>query len=125
MRSQAVNSAFCDVWTDVHAIQAEHKLIVAIIARAILDYINPGFGGKKRNNKGRKRAELFIFEDGFEEDEWSLYWMLQFISEDPDNLRQKIRLFCVNNQDKRNVKHAFCGFRVKHPRKHPLFFRVK
>ncbi len=128
MKGQQVRIAMGGLWSELNSDAnfciPEHKLVAAIITRAILDYINPGFLGKSQRNKVKGVTRAFLFSEETEE-EWSFYWLLSHISNSPDVLKKKIQRFCVENEDNDFRGKCDWAFTDEDHRKHPKFFRLK
>lgn len=128
MRGQQVRIAMGGLWSELNAetnvCLPEHRLIAAIITRAILDYINPGYLGRKQRSKVKGITRAFLFSEETEE-EWSFYWLLSHISDDPEALKTKIQKFCVENEDLEFRSKCDWALKEVDHRKHPKFFRLK
>lgn len=89
-----------DLWADVFgAVRGERLLLVGIIQRAVLDYLR-WMRGPKESVKLRSDGEVdlrfveteghdafeFLFSPGVEA--WSFRWILSWLSDEPDDLRE-------------------------------------
>lgn len=129
MKGFVLKESFNGFWEEygkeLQVVIPEHRLILGIIIRAMLDYINPGFCGRRNRNQMKSMVRMFLFEEGNDEEEWSLMWLLGHISNDPAGIRKKIQVFVIDNEGSSLSALRVYTNRVCVNRKHPKFFRIK